>query len=162
MFFNVYRTHLHYHSQESSVTQSCPTLCSPKDCSMPGLPVHHQLLELTQTHVHCISDAIKPYYPLSSPSPPALSFSQHQGLFQWFNSTSGGQSNGVSASALVLPLNSQDWFPLKLTGWIFLLSKGLSRVFSSTTVQKLYTVSKSKTRSWLWLRSWTPYCQIQI
>ena len=59
------------------VTQSCPILCS-----MPGLPVHHQLLELAQTHVHQISDAIQPYHPLSSPSPPAFNLSQHQGLFQ--------------------------------------------------------------------------------
>ena len=68
---------------------------------------------------------------LLSPSPPAFNLSQHQGLFF----TSGGQSIGVSASALVLPMNIQDWFPLGLTGWISLLSKGLSRVFSNTTVQ---------------------------
>ena len=68
--------------QFSSVTQSCLTLCDLMDCSMPGLPVHHQLLELTQTHVHCIGDAIQPSHPLSSPSPPAFNLSQHQGLFQ--------------------------------------------------------------------------------
>ena len=66
----------------SSVTQSCPTLCDPMDCSMPGFPVHHQLLELAQTHVHRVSDAIQPYHPLSFPSPPAFSLSKHQGLFQ--------------------------------------------------------------------------------
>ena len=66
--------------QFSSVAQSCPTLCDPMNCSTPDLPVHHQLLEFTQTHVHWVSDAIQPSHPLSSPSPPALSLSQHQGL----------------------------------------------------------------------------------
>ena len=61
--------------QFSSVTQSCPTLCGPMNCSMPGLPVHHQLPESTQTHVHCVSDAIQPSHPLLSPSPPALHLS---------------------------------------------------------------------------------------
>ena len=61
-------------------------LCDPMDCSMPGLPVHHQLLELTQTHVHWVGDAIQPTHPLLSPSPPAFNLSQHQGLFQWVSS----------------------------------------------------------------------------
>ena len=68
--------------QFSSVTQSCLTLCDPMNRSTPGLPVHHQLPEFTQTHVHCVSDAIQPSHPLSSPSPPAPNPSQHQGLFQ--------------------------------------------------------------------------------
>ena len=68
--------------QFSSVTQSCPTLCDPMDCSMPSLPVHHQLLELTQTHAHWVGDAIQPSHPLSSPSTPAFNLSQHQSLFQ--------------------------------------------------------------------------------
>ena len=68
--------------QLSSVAQSCPTLCDPMNRSTPGLPVHHQLPESTQTHVHCVNDAIQPSHPLSSPSPPALNLSQHQGLFQ--------------------------------------------------------------------------------
>ena len=70
----------------SSVAQSCPTLCNPMNRSTPGLPVHHQLPESTQTHVHWVGDAIQPSHPLSSPSPPALNPSQHQGLFQWVNS----------------------------------------------------------------------------
>ena len=70
----------------SSVAQSCPTLCEPMDCSTPGFPVHHQLLEFTQTHVHWISDAIQPSHPLLSPSPPAFNLSQNQGLFQWDSS----------------------------------------------------------------------------
>ena len=69
-------------SQSSSVTQSCPTLCDPMNHSMPGLPVHHQLLESTHTHVHWVGDAIQPSHPLSSPSPPALNLYQHQGLFK--------------------------------------------------------------------------------
>ena len=71
----------------SSIAQSHPTLCNPLDCSMPGLPAHHQLLEFTQTHVHWISDAIWPSHPLSSPFPPALNLSQHQGLFKWVSSS---------------------------------------------------------------------------
>ena len=73
--------------QFSSVIQSCLTLCNPMNCSTPGLPVHHKLPEFTQTHVHRVSDAIQPSHPLSSPSPPAPNPSQHQGLFQWVNSS---------------------------------------------------------------------------
>ena len=69
-------------SQFSSVTQSCPTLCDPMNRSTPGLPVHHQVPESTQTHVHRVGDTIQPSHPLSSPSPPALNLSQHQGLFK--------------------------------------------------------------------------------
>ena len=70
----------------SSIAQSCPTLCHPMDCSMPGFPVHHQLPEFIQTHVHRVSDAIQASHPLLSPSPPAFNLSQHQGLFQWVSS----------------------------------------------------------------------------
>ena len=66
----------------SSVAQLCLTLCDPMDCSMPDFPVHHQLPELAQTHVHRVGDAIEPSHPLPSPSPPAFNLSQHQGLFQ--------------------------------------------------------------------------------
>ena len=72
--------------QFSSVIQLCPTLCNPIDCSMPGFSVYHQLLELTQTHVHQVSDAIQPSHPLSSPSTPAFNLSRYQGLFQWVSS----------------------------------------------------------------------------
>ena len=74
-------------AQFSSVTQSCLTPCDPMDCSMPGFPVHHQLSEFTQTHVHRVGDAIQPSQPLSSPSPPTFNLSQHQGLFQWVSSS---------------------------------------------------------------------------
>ena len=74
-----------YSVQFSSVAQSCPTLCDPMNLSMPALPVHHQLLEPTQTHVHWVGDAIQPSHSLSSPSPPAFYLSQHQGLFKWIS-----------------------------------------------------------------------------
>ena len=72
--------------QFNSVAQSCPTLCNPMNCSTPGLPVHHQLPEFTQTHIHRVGDAIQPSHPLVSPSSPAPNPSQHQSLFQWVNS----------------------------------------------------------------------------
>ena len=93
--------------QFSSVTQLCPTLCDPIDCSTPGFLAHHHLLEFTQTHVHQVGDAIQPSHPLLSPSPPVFNISQ---LF-----TSGDQGIGVSALSSVLPVNSQDWCPLGLT-----------------------------------------------
>ena len=76
-----------YSVQFSSVAQSCLTLCDPMNCSTPGLPVHHQLPEFTETHVHRVSDTIQPSHPLSSPSPPAPNPSQHQSLFQWVTSS---------------------------------------------------------------------------
>ena len=125
-----------YSVQFSSITQSCPTLCNPMDCSTPGLPVHYQLPEFTQTHVHWVSDAMQPSHLLSSPSPPAFSLSQHQGLFKWVSSLHQVAKVLEFQLQSVLPMNIQDWFPLGWTGWISLLSKGLSRVFSNTTVQK--------------------------
>ena len=119
----------------SSVTQSYPTICDPMDCSMPGLPVHHQIPEFThscplsQWCYPTISFSAVPFSCLQS-FPGSGSFLMNQ-IFE-----SGGQSIGVSASASVLPVNTRDWFPLGWTGWISLQSKGLSRVFSSTAVQK--------------------------
>ena len=119
----------------SSVAQSCPTLCNPINCSMPGLPVHHQLPEFTKTHSHWVADAIQPSHPVIpfSSHPQSFSASRSFQMSQFF--TSGGQSIGVSASPSVLPINTQDWSPLGWTGWTSLQSKGLSRVFSNTTVQ---------------------------
>ena len=77
----------HLSVQFSSVTQSCPTLCNPMNRSTPGLAVHPELSESMQTHVHRVGDAIQPSHPLSSPSPPALNLSQHQGLFKWVSSS---------------------------------------------------------------------------
>ena len=123
--------------QFSSVAQSCLTLCGPMDCIMPGLPVHHQLPEFTQAHVHWVGDAIQPSHPPVVPLSSCLrSFpaSESFPMSQFF--TTSGRNFGASASTPVLPMNIQDWFPLGWTGWTFLLSKGLSRVFSNTTVQK--------------------------
>ena len=91
-----------------SVAQSCPTLCNLMNCSMPGLPVHHQLLEFTQTHVLWVGDTIQPSHPLSSPSPTSPQSFPASGSFQMSQLfTSGGQSIGVSVSTSVLPMNIQ-------------------------------------------------------
>ena len=131
--------------QFSSVQSlSCVWLCDPMVCSMPGLPVHHQLPELAQTHVHqvhldgikmvgchpTISSSVIPFSCCLQSCPASGSFP----VSQFF--TSGGQRIGVLASESVLPKNIQDWFPLGWTRWISLLSKGLSSVFSNTTVLK--------------------------
>ena len=132
-----------------SVAQLCLTLCDPMDCSAPGFPAHHQLPELAQTHVHWVGGAIQPSHPLSSPLPPAFNVSQHQGLFQWISFFAlSGQSIGASSLPSVLSMNIQDWVPLWLTGWISLLSKGLSRVFSSTTVQSISSSALSLLYVW--------------
>jgi len=133
-----------YCVQFSSVAQSCPTLCSPMDCSMPGFPVYHQLSELTQTHVHHVSDGPTSCHPTISSSVIPFSSSCLQSfpasesfpVSQFF--ASGGQNIGVSTSASVLSMNIQDWVPLGLTCSfrISLQSRGLSKVFSNTTVQK--------------------------
>ena len=118
--------------QFSSVAQLYPTLCNPMDCSMPGFHVHHHLQEFPQTHVHpTISSSVVPFSSCLQSFPASGSFQ----ISQFF--TSGGQSIGASASASVLPTNIQDWFPLGLTGLISWQSKGLSRVFSNTTVQSI-------------------------
>ena len=113
---------IQFNSIQFSSVKSCSTLCIPMDCSPPGFPVHHQLLELVQTHVHPISDAIQPCHLLLSPLllplifPSIRIFSNESALhIRW-------PSIGASASALVLPVNIQDWFPLRLTGLISLLS----------------------------------------
>ena len=100
------------------------------------LPVHHHLVELSQTHVYWVSDTILPSHPLSSPCPPAFHLSQIRVFSNELVLHIRSKSIGASASASVLPMNIQDWFPVGLTGWILLQSKGLSRVFSNTTVQK--------------------------
>ena len=118
------------------VAKSCPTLCDPMDCSLPGFPVLHYLPELAQTHVNWFGDAIQPSHPLApfSSCPQCFPASGSFPVSRPF--TSGGQSIGASASASVLPMNTQGWFSLGLTGLISLMSKGRPRVFSSTTVSK--------------------------
>ena len=119
-----------------SVAQLCPTLCNPMNRSTPGLPAHHQLPDFTQTHVHRVGDAIQPSHPLLSPFPPApippsiRVFSNESTLcMRWPKYWSFSFS-------IILPKKSQGWSPSEWTGWISLQSKGLSRVFSNTTVQK--------------------------
>ena len=133
--------------QFSSVTQLCLTLGDPMDSISPGLPVHCQLLEFTQTRVHWVSDAIQPSHPLLSPSPPAINLASIKIFSRWPK---------YWTSASVLPMYIQDWFPLRWTGLISLQSKGLSRVFSNTIVQKhqlfgaqLSLYSKSHIHTWL-------------
>ena len=119
----------------SSVTQWCLTLCDPKDCSMPGFPVLHHLLEFAQIHVHWVGDTLQPSHPLLSPCPLCFQSFPELGCFPMNRLfASGDQSTGASPS--VLSVNTQDWFPLGLTGLISLQSKGLSRVFPNTAVQK--------------------------
>ena len=121
-----------------SVTQSCLALCHPIACIMPGFLVLHYLPEFAQTHAHWISDAISsfviPFSSCSQSSPESGSFPLKRFLHQLF--VSGDQSIGASASASFLTMNIQSWIPLGLTGLIFLVSKGLSRVFTNTTVWK--------------------------
>ena len=122
--------------QFSSVTQSCPTLCDPMDCSTPGFIVHHQLLELAQTHVHGVSDAIQPSHPLlsllllTSIFPSTWVFSSKSVLhIRW--------TKYWSFSLSISPSNEYSGLTsFRIAGWISLQSKGLSRVFSNTTVQK--------------------------
>ena len=130
-YFNVFRN-----VQFSSVAQSCLTVCDPVNCSMPGLPVHHQLRvhsnsrPLSRWCHPAISSSVVPFSSCPQSLPASESFPMSQ-PFTW-----DGQSTGVSASASFLPKNTQDQSPLEWTGWISLQSKGLSRVFSNTTIQK--------------------------
>ena len=121
--------------QFSSITQLCPTLCDPMDCNMPGFPVLHYLPEFAQTHVHWVDEPIQPSHLLSPFSSCLQSFPALGSFSVSWLFASGGQSIGASASASVLPMNIKDWFLLGLTSLISLQSKGLSRVFSNTTVQ---------------------------
>ena len=139
VFFSVlkmFSSPVSYQALFSSAAQLCPTLCNPMNHSMPGLPVHHQLLEFTQTHVHWVGDAIQPSHPLSSPSPPAPNPSQHQGLFKWVNTLH------EVAKVLEFQLQHQSF---QWTPRTDLLYNGLvgspwgprdSPVFSNTTIQK--------------------------
>ena len=136
--YGIPRKHSVSSVQFSPVAQSCLTLCDPMNRSTPGLPVHHQLLEFTQTHVHRVGNAIQPSHPLSSPSPPALNPSQHHSLFQWVNS-----SHEV-AKVLEFQLEHHSFqrnpranllYYRLSKGLYYRQSKGLSRVFSNTTVQ---------------------------
>ena len=155
LFISIYLLAIKSGFQFSSVAQSCLTPYKLMDCFMPDFPVHHQLPELAQTHVHWVADptisfSVIPFSSCFQSFPASGSFPMSQ-LF-----TSSGQSIGVSASASALSMNIQDWFHLGLTGLISLQSKGLSRVFSNTTVQKhqffstqLSSQSNSHIHTWL-------------
>ena len=129
-------------SSSSSVAQLYLTLWDPKVIKTPAacqasLSITNSWSSLRLMFIESVMPHNQPSHPLSSPSPPTFNLSQHQGLFKWVScSHQGGQSIGVSASASVLPMNTQDWSPSEWIGWISLQSKGLSRVFSNTTVQK--------------------------
>ena len=138
----------------------------PRGLKHARLPVHHQLHEHAQTHVHRVSDAIQPSYPLLSSSPPVFNLSQHQGLFQWVSSL-----NPVAqVSVFQFQHQSFQWvfrvgFPLGLTGLISLLSKGLSRVFSNTTVQKQFFSTQPSLWSNYYIHTWLlkkPYIWLWI
>ena len=130
-----------------SVTMSCLTLCIPKNFSTPGFPVLHYLPEFAQTHVHWVSNIIQPSDPLSAPSPLALNLSQHQGLFQWVSSSQQvAKLLELQLSALVLPMNIQDGFPLGVL-WcpIFKLtpfSKGSSWSRDQTCVSYVFCIGR--------------------
>ena len=129
---------------------------------MPGFPVFHHLLELVQTHVHGVGDAIHPSHPLSPRSPSAFNLSRHQGkIFQWVSSSHQvAKVLELQLRLSVLPMNIQDWFSLGWTGWISLHSKGPSRIFSHTTVQKHqffgFQPSLDPTFTPMWRRQWHP------
>ena len=120
------------------------------DCSTPGFPVLHYLPEFAQTHVHWVGDAIQPSHSLLPPSPPVFNLSQHQGLSQVVGSLyKMAEQLGASASASVLPVNFQGWFPLGLTSLISLLSKWLWRVFSNLAFVKWLRKCASDTIIWV-------------
>ena len=140
----------------SSVAQSCPTLCCPRDCSTPGLPVHHQLQKFTQTFMSIESVMPSNHLILCGPLllPPSI-FPSIRVFSNESSFTSGGQSIGVSASASVLPMNIQDWFLLGWTGWISLESKGLKSLLQHHSSKapilrhSAFFKSNSHIHSWL-------------
>ena len=118
-----------------SFAKSCPMLCDPMDCSMPGFPVLHHVLEFAQTYIHWVGDAIQPSYLPSSHSPPAFNLSQHQGLFKWVSS-SHQVAKGLEFQLQLSPSNEYSGLiSFRIYWFISLQSKGLSRIFSNTTVQ---------------------------
>ena len=123
----------------------------PHESQQPGLPVHHQLPEFTQTHVHRVGDAIQPSHPMSSPSPPAPNTSQHQGLFQWINS-SHEVAKVLEWGAIAFSKRRFYTWSIPNSNWLYSLQQKM---------ENLYTVSRKKTGIWLWLRSSTPIRKIQ-
>ena len=128
--------HLEEHHLAVAQSLNCVRLCEPMDCSTSGFPVFHSLSEFAQTHIHWVSDAAQPSHPLLLPSSLAFNLSQHQVFSNSQFFTSGGQSVWASASASVLPVNIQGWFPLGLTVWSPCSPRELSRVFCNTKIQR--------------------------
>ena len=124
----------HLSLQFSAVAQSCPILCDPMDCSTLGLPVHHQLPEFTQTHVHWVGDTIQPSYPLSSPSLPAFNRPQHQGLFQWVISL-----HQVAISFSISPSNEYLGLISFRMDWLDLLA--IQRTLKSSPIQQFKSIN---------------------
>ena len=140
-----------FHSVFSSVAQSCPTLCDPMDGSMQGFPVHHQVPELAQTHVRRVGDAIQPSHPVSPPSPPAFSLSQHPGLFQWVNSL----QNFLSGLWSVQSVQSLSHVWLFVTPWTAARQASLS-ITNSWSLLKLMSIESVMPSSHLILFSIPP------
>ena len=139
---------LHLGPHCCSVARSVQLFATTMDCSTPGFPVLHYLREFAQTHVHQVDKAIQPSHPLLPSSPPAPNLSQLQGLFQWVGSLHQ-VAEVLELQHPTLPVNIQCWFPLGLTGLMSLLSKRLSRVFSSTTIWKHQFFSAQGLIGWL-------------
>ena len=136
-----------------SVTQLCPTLCNPTDCSTPGLPVPHCLPEFAQVHVHCIGDAVQPSRPLMPSSPSALNSSQHQGLFQWVICLH--QMTKIVELQLSPSSEYSGLISLKIGWFDFLAVQGSSRGFSRTTVWRhqffgILSPLWSSSHNWTW------------
>ena len=138
-----------------SVAKTCLTLCDSMNCVMAGFPVFHHLREFTQIHIHWVGNAIQPFYPLLPPFSPAYKLSEHQSFPMSWLFTSDGQSIGTSVPVSFLPMNIQGWFLLGLTSLIFLLYKGLLRVFSApqfksiTSLVLSFFVVKAHILTWL-------------
>ena len=162
----IWRSNIRNHELFSSVTQLCLTLCDPMDCSMPVLPVHCQLPEFTQTHVHWVSDPIQPSHPPSSPSPPTFNLSQHQGLFQWVSS-SHEVSNYWSFSFSISPSIEysglisfrMDWLDLlAVQGTLKSLLQHQFKNISSSVLSFLYSPTLTSIRDYwktIALTRWT-------
>ena len=125
--------HGDHFSSDQLAAQSCPAICDPTNCSTPGFPVHHQLPELAQTHVHLVSNVIQPSHPLSYPSPPAFNLSQHQGVFQWVSSLH--QVDKV----LELQLQHQSFQRIFRTWWSDISSNIILDVFMRVFLDEIYT-----------------------
>ena len=142
----------------SSVAQLCPTLWDPMDCSTPGLPVHHQLLEFAQIHVYQVSDAIQPSHPLSSPSLPAFNLSQHQDLFQWVSSLhqknwlitwTTALSNSMKLWAMLCRATQDGWVMVESSDKTWFTGEGNGKPLQYSCLRIPWTVWKGK-KIWLW------------